>query len=43
LRRVFSRGTRISLKADLNRAGAPEEKIQEATDNCTVQCIHWGE
>ena len=22
-------------------AGAPEEKIQEAIDNCPVNCIHW--
>ncbi|HEY6838211.1 MAG TPA: ferredoxin [Geobacteraceae bacterium] len=22
-------------------AGAPEERIQEAVDNCPVACIHW--
>jgi len=24
-----------------NPEGAPEEKIQEAIDNCPVECIHW--
>jgi ferredoxin len=23
--------------------GAPEEKIQQAIDECPVQCIHWQE
>ncbi len=27
----------------INPTGAPEEKIQEAIDNCPVQCIHWAE
>jgi len=26
-----------------NPAGAPEEKIEEAMDNCPVACIHWQE
>jgi len=24
-----------------NPAGAPELKVQEAIDNCPVNCIHW--
>jgi ferredoxin len=27
----------------INPAGDSEEKIQEAIDNCPVQCIHWNE
>jgi len=27
----------------INPHGAPEEKIQEAMDQCPVQCIHWQE
>lgn len=26
-----------------NPEGAPEEKIEEAMDNCPVACIHWQE
>ncbi len=26
-----------------NSEGASEEKIQEAIDNCPVECIHWEE
>lgn len=25
-----------------NPEGAPEDLIQEAVDNCPVECIHWG-
>lgn len=25
----------------IDQAGAPEEKIQEAMDNCPTGCIHW--
>jgi len=31
-----------NLSEVINPEGAPEEKIQEAIDNCPVQCIHWG-
>jgi ferredoxin len=27
----------------INPHGAPGEKIQEAIDQCPVQCIHWQE
>ena len=32
-----------NLSEVINPEGAPETKIQEAIDNCPVQCIHWGD
>ena len=32
-----------NLSEVINPAGAPESKIQEAIDNCPVQCISWSE
>ena len=29
------------LSEAYNREGAPEEKIQDAIDNCPVECISW--
>ena len=35
------RMTDDSVSEVINPEGAPEEKIQEAIDNCPVECIHW--
>lgn len=32
-----------SISEVIDPAGASESKIQEAIDNCPVQCIHWKE
>ena len=32
-----------NLSEVINPEGAPEAKIQEAIDNCPVQCISWSE
>ncbi len=32
-----------SISEVFDPAGDSEEKIQEAIDNCPVQCIHWSE
>lgn len=38
---VFQVNETLGFAQVINPGGAPEEKIQEAMDNCPVNCIHW--
>ena len=38
---VFRLNESLGHSEVINPHGAPEEKIQEAMDQCPVQCIHW--
>jgi ferredoxin len=38
---VFKMADDGSVAVVHNAAGAPEAKIQEAIDNCPVECISW--
>ncbi len=40
---VFRLNESLGHSEVINPYGAPEEKIQEAVDQCPVQCIHWAE
>jgi ferredoxin len=40
---VFRLNENLGHSEVINPHGAPEEKIQEALDQCPVQCIHWAE
>jgi ferredoxin len=38
---VFHLNEALGHSEVINSHGAPEEKIQEAMDQCPAQCIHW--
>jgi ferredoxin len=38
---VFRVNESLGFAQVLNPGGAPEDKIQEAMDDCPVTCIHW--
>jgi ferredoxin len=38
---VFSLNESLGHSEMINPQGAPEEQIQEAMDQCPVQCIQW--
>jgi ferredoxin len=38
---VFRVNESLGHSEVINPEGAPEKKIQEAIDQCPVQCIHW--
>jgi ferredoxin len=38
---VFRLNESLGHSEVINSHEAPEEKIQEAMDQCPVQCIHW--
>ena len=38
---VFRLNESLGHSEVINPHGAPEENIQEAMDQCPVQCIHW--
>ncbi len=38
---VFRLNEALGHSEVINPGGAQEEKIQEAMDQCPVQCIHW--
>jgi len=40
---VFKVNESLGFAQVINPTGAPEEKVQEALDNCPVQCIHWSD
>jgi ferredoxin len=40
---VFKLNESLGFAQVINPTGAPEEKIQEAIDDCPVQCIHWSD
>jgi len=40
---VFRLNEALGYSEVINPTGAPEDRIQEAIDNCPVQCIHWEE
>ena len=40
---VFRLNESLGHSEVINPHGAPEDKIQEAMDQCPVQCIHWQE
>ena len=40
---VFLLNENLGHSEVINPQGAPEEKIQEAMDQCPVQCIHWAD
>jgi len=40
---VFHLNEALAHSEVINPQGAPEDKIQEAMDQCPVQCIHWQE
>ncbi|HEY9074486.1 MAG TPA: ferredoxin [Desulfobaccales bacterium] len=40
---VFRVNEALGHSEVINPGGAPEEKIQEAMDQCPVQCIDWHE
>jgi len=40
---VFRLNGSLGHSEVINPHGAPKEKIQEAMDQCQVQCIHWQE
>ena len=40
---VFRLNENLGHSEVINPQGAPEEKIQEAMDQCPAQCIHWEE
>jgi len=40
---VFRLNESLGFAQVINPGGAPEEKIQEAIDDCPVQCIHWAD
>ncbi len=40
---VFMLNESLGFAQVINATGAPEEKIQEAIDNCPVSCIHWAD
>ena len=40
---VFHLNENLGHSEVINPQGAPEEKIQEAMDQCPVQCIHWAD
>ena len=40
---VFRLNENLGHSEVINPQGAPEEKIQDAMDQCPAQCIHWEE
>jgi ferredoxin len=40
---VFRVNESLGFAQVINPDGAPEEKVQEAMDNCPVLCIHWAD
>ncbi|OGP70118.1 MAG: ferredoxin [Deltaproteobacteria bacterium RBG_13_60_28] len=40
---VFRLNENLGHSEVINPQGAPEEKIQEALDQCPAQCIHWAD
>jgi ferredoxin len=40
---VFRLNENLGHSEVINPRGAPEEKIQEALDQCPAQCIHWAD
>ena len=40
---VFRLNENLGHSEVINPQGAPEEKIQDAIDQCPAQCIHWAE
>ena len=40
---VFRLNENLGHSEVINPQGAPEEKIQEAMDQCPAQCIHWAD
>ena len=40
---VFRLNENLGHSEVINPQGAPEEKIQDAIDQCPAQCIHWEE
>lgn len=38
---VFRLNENLGHSEVINPQGAPEERIQEAMDQCPAQCIHW--
>ena len=40
---VFQVNESLGFAQVINPTGAPEDRIQEAIDNCPVQCIHWAD
>ena len=41
--KVFRLNEALGHSEVIDPQGAPEEKIQEAMDQCPVSCIHWAD